>query len=188
MNRPDEMLYLAVAYIIEVLEAIRRGTGENSDPWIRSRERQELKEKLAGARELLAELERDHPDASVLYRFDDGSETTYSVARARATAYGVEAHIMWCFYNDRHAAIDLAERAVAVMPEDESAHCTLAACYAELGEVTAAIEAMERVVSLNPDDIGNRKMLDRLRRQQAERAATAIKPAFSFWHPSTWFA
>ena len=153
MTAPEHMLYLAVAYIFEVFEALRRGAGENADPWTQSAERRELKDKLAAVRDLLAELERDHPGTSVMYQLDDGSEAAYSVARARAFAYNIEAHTMWRFYGDRRAAIDLAERGIAIQPEDETLHCTLAGCYAELGEFVKAIDAMERVISLDPDDL-----------------------------------
>ena len=188
MTAPEHLLYLAVAYIMEVFEALRHGIGENSDPWTRSAQRRELKDKLAGARDLLAELERDHPSTLITYQFNDGSEADYSVARARATAYNIEAHIMWRFYADRHAAIDLVERGIAVQPEDESLHCTLAGCYAELGRFAQAIDAMQRVISLNPDDLSYRGALDRMKRQQAEASAVRLQPVFSLWRPSTWLS
>ena len=188
MTAPEHMLYLAVAYILEVFEALRRGIGENSDPWRQSAERRELKDKLAAVRDLLAELERDYPGTSVSYQFDDGSEATYSVARARATAYNIEAHLMWRFYADRQAAIELVERGIAIEPGDESLHCTLAGCYAELGQFAKAVDAMERVISLNPDDLSYRTAIDRMRRQQAETYAAPSRAAFSLWRPSTWLS
>jgi tetratricopeptide (TPR) repeat protein len=188
MNAPEHMLYLAVMYVFEAFEALLRAVGKNSDPWTQSAERRELKDKLAAVRDLLAELERDYPGTSVVYQFDDGSEVTYSVARARAFAYNIEAHTMWRFYEDRRAAIDLVERGIAIQPEDETLHCTLAGCYAELGEFAKAIDAMERVISLNPDDQSYRAALDRMQRQQAEAPTARPEPTFSFWRPSTWMS
>lgn len=185
MNPPKEMLRLAFDYVVQVGDAFDRGEGQEHDPWQRSAERQELKNKLVGARELLAELEQDHPAVSAVYRFDNGNEIMLSLPMVRAASYRIEAMLMLCFYDDCCAAIELAGRAVTIEPMDHWTHALLAEAYSERGEFPAAIEAIERALSLAPDNLKYRAAYDQLKRRQTEHVA---KEAPAFWRLSSWFS
>ena len=90
---------------------------------------------------------------------------------------------MWRFYGDRRAAIDLAERQASPFNQK------MKRCTARSQVVTPslaalkAIDAMERVISLDPDDLSVRAALDRMQRQQAEALAAQPEPTFSLWRP-----
>jgi tetratricopeptide (TPR) repeat protein len=185
MSLAKEKLRLAFDYIVQVNDALDRGEGQERDPWQRSAERQELKDMLIGARELLAELECDHPAVSAAYRFDNGNEITLSLPQVRAAGYRIEALLMLYFYDDCRAAIELAGRAIAIEPTDDWTHTLLAVAYSERGEFPTAIEAIERALSLAPDNLKYRAIYDQLKRRQTERVA---KETPAFWRLSSWFS
>ncbi len=183
---PAEKLLLAQRYVNQAQQAIAEAAG-NSDPYARTESRKVLREHVQAARELLAGLERDHPETSVPFVTDEGTDTLLSVAMLRMWAYCVEAEVMARCYQDWSTARDLAESAVSIDPEVAHPHALVAWFAAEGGDFQAAIAAMERAVSLEPDNLLFKQALNDARRD-AERAAAPQETITikSIWNPKSW--
>lgn len=183
---PSETLLLAQRYVAQAQEAIAEAAG-TGDPYTRTESRKVLREHVQAARELLAVLERDHPETTVPFVTGEGADMLLSVATLRMWAYCVEAEVMARCYQDWGVARDLAEHAVAIDPEVAHPHALVAWFAAEGGDFQAAIAAMERAVSLEPDNLLFKQMLNEARRD-AERAAAPQETIStkSIWNPKSW--
>jgi tetratricopeptide (TPR) repeat protein len=183
---PSEKLLLAQRYVDQAQKAIAEAAG-NGDPYARTDSRRFLREHVQAARELLAGLERDHPEITVPFVTDEGTDTLLSVAMLRMWAYCVEAEVMARCYQDWSVARDLAECAVAIDPEVAHPHALVAWFAAEGGDFQAALAAMERAVSLEPDNLLFKQALNDARRD-AERAAAPQETITtkSIWNPKSW--
>ncbi|MBJ7533312.1 hypothetical protein JDN40_04215 [Rhodomicrobium vannielii ATCC 17100] len=153
---------------------------QNADPYVRTERRQYLKSNLEAARELLDGLERDHPDATALHTFDGGEEAEVDVSTVRVWEYNVEAEVMIYCYEDHAAARQIVERAIAINPESASHHGMHAAICGQLKDFPAAIASIERAISLEPDNLGYKRVLNDIRQEEARVAAeqaAADKPS-----------
>jgi tetratricopeptide (TPR) repeat protein len=183
---PREKLQIALRYLDEANDGVTEAAG-HSDPYTRTARRQELKSNLEAARELLAELEREHPDATAVRICDDGSEAIVDVARVRCMAYSVEADVMVRCYEDYAAARTIIERTIAILSDVADQHALLGMVCAQAQDFPAAFAAMERAISLDPDNIQFKHVLNEIRREEERVAAEAAASAKSSrWNIRSW--
>lgn len=183
---PSEKLRLAIQYIGDARDQVEEAAS-SADPYVRTARRQSLKESIEAARELLAELERDHPGVTTPHVFDEGIEAEMSVVDARVWAYRIELGVMVQCYEDYAAARGILERVLAIRADSARDHAWLGLVCADLKDFDAAIAATERAISLDPDDIEFKRNLNDIRRKAeqfaAEQAASAKR---SRWNIKSW--
>jgi len=183
---PSEKLHLTIRYVDDARGNVEEAA-HHVNPYTRTTRRQSIRENLQAARELLELLERDDPGATTPYTLESGEEITATVPMVRDASYRAEALVMWRCYEDYKAAHDLIERAIAIHPEDGNLHHTLAATCGELREFPQAFAAMERAISLEPNNIDFKHALNDLRRRaEQDKAEKERVSKRSIWSPRTW--
>jgi tetratricopeptide (TPR) repeat protein len=184
----SEKLRLAFSYIDEASDEVD-GAADASDPYERTAHRQTLKAKLEAARDLLAVLEREEPGITTPYTLETGSEITITVPLARAWSYCTEADVMMRCYEDWEAARELMERAIAIKNDDGNDHCKLALIHAERRELAAAEAAIDRAISLEPDNFDFKRVRNEIRRDIERREEDMkIKQKPILWTIKRWLS
>ena len=95
--------------------------------------------------------------------------------------------VMYRCYEDLAAARSLMEHAIAMEPSDSLNHATLAGLCADLRDFPAALSAIERAISLDPDEMDYKRALNDIRREKERvEAEEAAQPKRSKWNPKSW--
>ena len=199
MTTPSEALSLAFQYIIEASESIEEAAASDAQAPTghpgktalflsgRTGLRQQLRERIEAARELLAVLEEECPDATAAVTLESGEEIIMTVPLARMLCYRTEANVMFHCYDDLEAARSLMEHAIAIDPSDSVDHAMHGALCSALKDFPAAFASMERAISLEPDNLEYKRMLNDFRREKERfEAEKAMHPKRSKWNPKSW--
>lgn len=188
MATPSEKLRLAFGYIMDAGDEID-GAADASSPYDRTAHRQTLKAKLEAARDLLSDLEQNEPGTTTPYMLENGAEITVTVPSARAWSYRTEADVMMRCYKDWKAAQQLIEHAIAIEHDSSEDHFTLACIHAEQKDFVAAEAAIDRAISLEPDNFDYKRIRNDIRRETERRVEDMkIKQKPILWTIKRWLS
>jgi tetratricopeptide (TPR) repeat protein len=155
----------------------------------RTGRRRLIRERLDAARELLAVLEQECPDATAAMTLESGEEVMLTVPLVSMACYRTECNVMLRCYDDLSAARTLIEHAIAIDPSDALNHAMHGSLCSALKEFPAAIASMERAILLDPSDMDYKLALNDFRREQERyMAEQAAKPQRSKWNPRSWLS
>jgi hypothetical protein len=201
MTTSSDTLSLAFRYLVEASEGIEEAATSDDRVPVghpiktalslndRTGHRRALKERLEAARELLALLEQECPDATAAVAIESGEEITLTVPLVRMVCYRTEASVMFRCYDDLPTARRLMECAIAIEPSDALNHAFHASLCSTLRDFPAAIASIERAILLDPGDMDYKMALNDFRREQERFAAEqAAQPQRSKWNPKSWLS
>jgi len=171
-------LKLAVGYLTDI-EAELEVRAIDSIPRARSASREDMRHQLNQVRALIAGLEQRDPNVTCPHELD-GREVIVDLEEARIWCHVIEAKIMGICYGDPQSGATWMERAIALNPARPRNHALLSIFLSEAGEHERAIEAATRAVSLQPDDLNYRKVLDTARR--LNQPTPDPTPDYPWWH------
>lgn len=144
----------------------------------RSRALEDALAAFGKAVELKANYAPAHFQLGLVYeaqgRLDDAIGKMESVARYNTTDVGVafqlgQLYLRRSAQGDLDRAKDALEHTVELAPSFSNARWFLASIYEQKGDIKSAIEHVEKVLALNPDNTAVKARLDRLLKGKAEK-------------------
>jgi tetratricopeptide (TPR) repeat protein len=173
-----QLLAYTIEYLTDLDQELRT-SALSSDPRARSQSRKAMRHMLTRVRDIIANLEQVDPTARSVHIIDK-QERMIDLADVRIWCHVIEAKIMAYCYDDYAAGITWMQKALAIDLTRADNHALYAGLLSDNREHDEALAAINRAISLAPEEVGYLRMRDEIERSRIPTPDPT--PDYPWWH------